>query len=407
MRNKTLIYLLAMNVSFLLHPQVQAEVVELIQSENNHYHLESNNFLSKTLAKKGHSLDLKILDKDINAFDLNSRIYHGNAPAAVRIENLDFQQWARLGFLANLNALATSEEWDRFLPKAVSDISKYNGNYISIPVSLRKTNVLKANTALYEKLQIPRLKTWEDFDKTAELIQQQGYNVIEPITDKVLLAQLFESIALSVGGLDYYKKVFIDLDIIELRSRTTELAFERYYKLLELMDFQVTEENQKTVFQIGGLTSIDNSQSKRKPSYETCLNIPGLEKHFIFDVENFVFFNMPNIFEKVVAQEDLAKIVISDLYQVALNRSNSSIPARMDSGMTNFSPCNQMTMNDLVAANNADQVIHSIANGIDTTQSIQTNLVNKIHQLSFAPKTPSVSARELSKALRLGNYILR
>jgi glucose/mannose transport system substrate-binding protein len=76
---------------------------------------------------------------------LKSRVVSGNAPAAAQIKGPSLQEWAREGVLAQHRRRAKAEKWDELLPKVVSDVMKYKGNYIAVPVNVHRVNWLWAN----------------------------------------------------------------------------------------------------------------------------------------------------------------------------------------------------------------------------------------------------------------------
>jgi len=71
---------------------------------------------------------------------LKSRVVSGNAPAAAQIKGPSLQEWASEGVLANIDGVAKAEKWDELLPKVVSDVMKYKGNYIAVPVNVHRVN---------------------------------------------------------------------------------------------------------------------------------------------------------------------------------------------------------------------------------------------------------------------------
>ena len=78
---------------------------------------------------------------------LKSRVISGNAPAAAQIKGPSIQEWAAEGVLANVDDVARAEKWDEVLPKVVSDVMKYKGNYVAVPVNVHRVNWLWTSPA--------------------------------------------------------------------------------------------------------------------------------------------------------------------------------------------------------------------------------------------------------------------
>jgi len=71
---------------------------------------------------------------------LRARVTAGNAPTAVQMLGFDILDWAKQGKLANLNAVAEREGWDKVVPTALQAFGKHDGNWISAPVNVHSTN---------------------------------------------------------------------------------------------------------------------------------------------------------------------------------------------------------------------------------------------------------------------------
>ena len=104
--------------------------------------------LKATLQAKGHSWkDFAVAGGggDSAMTVLKSRVVSGNAPAAAQIKGPSIQEWGAEGVLANLDDVAKANNWDALLPKVVSDVMKYKGNYVAVPVNVHRVNWLWAN----------------------------------------------------------------------------------------------------------------------------------------------------------------------------------------------------------------------------------------------------------------------
>ena len=62
---------------------------------------------------------------------LRARVVSGNPPTAAQMLGFDILDWAQLGTLADLNAIAVAENWDEVIPTALQRFAKYDGKWIS------------------------------------------------------------------------------------------------------------------------------------------------------------------------------------------------------------------------------------------------------------------------------------
>ena len=66
---------------------------------------------------------------------LRARVTAGNPPTAVQALGFDITDWAKQGVVGDLGEVATKEGWDKVVPTALQNFSKYDGKWIAAPVS--------------------------------------------------------------------------------------------------------------------------------------------------------------------------------------------------------------------------------------------------------------------------------
>ncbi len=349
---------------------------------------------------------------------LNSRVFNGEAPAAVELKDLDYKQWARLGFLANLNAIASAQEWDRHIPSAIADVAKYEGKYVSVPVSVHRTNWFWVNDALLKRLKLPVPKDWKTFDRVAYSLMSKGYPVVSLTDDPEQLAQLFESLVLSTGGAELYRDVFVDHVVSSYKREEFKTAIDRFYNLLSLSrssekmaegssGFDFLSKDAAFVFTGDWVSQSVNRNGERFSEVYQCTSMPGKAHQFVFKTDSFVFFNLPNIFEQVQAQTMLAELMLDDGFQRALNIPRDSIAVRDDVSVQGFGECARQGMADVKLASKNDLLVPSVVYGMATTASVTNHYVEQINELATSPKSVDDSAKALSRSIRLGNYIMK
>ncbi|EAR08547.1 ABC transporter substrate-binding protein [Reinekea blandensis] len=342
---------------------------------------------------------------------LNTRVFHGDAPAAVEVKDLDYKQWARLGFLANLNAIAAAQEWDLKIPQAVADVARYDGKYVSVPVSIHRTNWMWVNPFILKRINQPVPRTWADFDRVAGALKAANYPVISLSRDPEKLAQLFEAVVLSIGGQTLYQDVFVHHDVSAFKQEAFKQAVRRFYTLLSLsedntgIDFLATE----SAFVFAGdwlSQTIDDSGQPFHQTYQ-CEPMPGAPAQFIFKSDSFVFFNLPNIFEMVNAQTLLAEQMLDERFQRALNIPRGSISVRTDASPNGYDRCARKAMAELAIASDRNTLLPSVVHGMATNASVTDRFIEQIQALANNPMSVDESAKALSRSIRLGNYLLR
>lgn len=352
---------------------------------------------------------------------LQDRVLRGDPPTAAQIKGLDIQRWARLGFLRNIDPLAERQDWDAILPPVVADAMKYNGNYVAVPVNVHRTNWLWANKRVLDTVGVSVPRTWEEFDETARDISQAGYQVIAQGDQAWQHATLFEAVALSVGGPEFYKQALVQHDFGAMKGDTMKAVFERYYQLLDYadLDSDLAEWNQATDKVIDGQAAFqfmgdwakgEFAANNKKPGEDyLCVPVPGTTNQFLFNIDSFAIFDLRNKAnpENEKAQDDLVLNIMGDGFQKTFNQNKGSIPARTDMSMSGFDLCANISMSEFIAAADNDALLPSIAHGMATTGTVQGYFYEKIGELTKEPLSPHESARALAKAIRYGQYVIK
>ena len=144
---------------------------------------------------------------------VRARVTSGNPPTAVQMLGFDILDWGKQGVVADLNDVAAKGGWDKTVPVALQKFSKFNGKWIAAPVNIHSTNWIWANKDVLAKAGVTaEPKTFEEFIAAAEKVQKAGFIAIAHGGQPWQEATIFDSVVLATGGIDYYKKAFIELD---------------------------------------------------------------------------------------------------------------------------------------------------------------------------------------------------
>ena len=166
---------------------------------------------------------------------LRARVTAGNAPTAVQMLGFDILDWAKEGALGNLDEVAAKEGWDKVIPTALQQFSKYDGHWIAAPVNVHSTNWVWVNKAALDKAGGKEPTNWDELVALLDKFKEQGITPVahggQPWQD----ATIFDAVVLSFGN-DFYKKAFIDLDPETLGGAQMKEAFDRMTKLRSYVD---------------------------------------------------------------------------------------------------------------------------------------------------------------------------
>lgn len=313
---------------------------------------------------------------------LRARVTAGNPPTAVQMLGFDITDWAKQGVLADLNAVAAKEGWDRTVPKALQAFSKHDGKWIAAPVNVHSTNWVWANKEVLDKAGVTKLPaSFDEFMDAAAKVQKAGFIALAHGGQPWQEATIFDGVVLSTGGIDFYRKAFIQKDKAALGSDTMLKSFERMAALRKLVDKDFSNRdwnlaaamviNGKAGFQImGDWAKGEFLNAKKVPGKDfVCFRFPGTQGLVSFNSDQFAMFKVKG--DAAAAQVKLASAIMDPGFQSAFNVVKGSVPARTDVPDTAFDDCGKKGMKDLAEANTKNTLVGSMAHGHAVPASIK------------------------------------
>lgn len=292
---------------------------------------------------------------------LKQRVQAGNPPASATIKGPAVQEWASLNILANLDAMAVFDHWDDVLPKVVQEHVKYRGHYVAVPVNIHRVNWLWSNSEVLRKSGVSAVpSTFEELLAAADKIKAAGFVPIahggQPWQDFVL----FESIALGVGGAEFYKRAFIKLDPAALAGAEMKRTLEAFRRVKSYTDDKSRgrDWNVATDMVIQGRAAFQFMGDWAKGEFFaagrelgrdfSCSAAPGSGGAFSYVIDTFAMFQLRN-WEAQKAQGYLAYVLLSEKFQEQFNTRKGSIPVRMNVRLDNFDECARASRRDFDA----------------------------------------------------------
>ena len=319
---------------------------------------------------------------------LRARVTSGNAPTAVQMLGFDITDWAKEGALANLNDIASAEGWDGVVPEALQKFSKHDGQWVAAPVNVHSTNWVWANKALLEELGIAQPSTWDELVAAMEKVKAAGKTAVahggQPWQD----ATIFDAVAMSTGGPEFYKAAFVDLDPAALGSAQMKETFDRMSVIRSFVDdnFSGRDWNLASAMVINGDAAFQFmgdwakgeflNAGKRPGEDFLCFRFPGTQEQVTFNSDQFAMFKQGDAVS--AEQAALAKAIMSPSFQSAFNVVKGSVPARVDVPDEAFDACGKQGMKDLAAASSSGNLFGSMAHGHANPASIKNAMYDVI-----------------------------
>lgn len=344
---------------------------------------------------------------------LKSRVVSGNPPTAAQIKGPSIQEWAQEGVLTNLDDVAGPEHWDSLLPSVVSNIMKYQGHYVAVPVNVHRVNWLWANPEAFKKAGATVPTTWDQFFVAADKLKKAGIIPLahggQPWQDFTV----FEDVVLGVGGADFYQKAMVKLDQGALTSPTMEKVLTTYKRVHSYIDKNAPgrDWNLATAMLIKGEAGMQLMGDWAKGEWVAagkvpgkdvvCVAAPGSAKDFTFNVDSFAMFKIKNPANEQ-AQRDLASSIMSPEFQELFNLYKGSIPVRLGMNMDKFDACAKQSSRDFVADSKSGTLVPSIAHGMAVPAAVSGAIQDAVSQFwntdSMSVKTAMANIAAAAKA---------
>jgi glucose/mannose transport system substrate-binding protein len=284
-----------------------------------------------------------------------TRMQGGNPPTAAQFNTgKQYSDLIDSGMLNDVDAVATKEGWDKWLPGPVIQSVKVKGHYYAVPVNIHnstwfwysKAALAKAGVS-GEPQSVDQLFAALDKLKAAGLIPLAvgGQPWQEWIT--------FYSWVLYDGGLDMYLKFFRDHDAAVVNSPGFRKVLANYKKLQSYTDpgSPGRNWNDATSLVITGKAGFQLMGDWAKGEFAVAKLTAGKEYGCFFGFgpkapymiagDVFVFPKTTNA-EAIKAQRLLATVITSPAAQIAFNNKKGSIPVRPDVDASSMDMCAQM-----------------------------------------------------------------
>jgi len=303
---------------------------------------------------------------------LKSRVVSGNPPTAAQVKGPGIQEWAREGVLANIDDVAEAGDWNNLLPTVVSDVMKYEGHYVAVPVNVHRVNWMWANPSVFEQAGASIPVTWDEFLVAAVKIQNAGFIPVahggQPWQDSTL----FESIALGIGGADWYRRAFVELDATALNSPTMVKSFVMLRAVQQFIDKDAANRdwNLATAMVINGKAAMQfmgdwakgefTAAGKSPGTDYICVPAPGTAGSFTFNIDSFIMFEQDDADAKV-AQGHLAESIMEPEFQEIFNLNKGSIPVRLGMDLSKFDQCAKDSAAEFAMASERGMLVPSWA----------------------------------------------
>jgi glucose/mannose transport system substrate-binding protein len=339
---------------------------------------------------------------------LRARVTAGNAPTAVQALGFDITDWAKQGVLGDLNQVAEQEGWDKVVPAALQNFSKYDGKWIAAPVNVHSTNWVWINKAALDAAGGKAPGTWDELVAVLDKMKANGIIPVAHGGQPWQEATIFDAVVLSLGA-DFYKAAMIDLDPAALSGPKMVEAFNRMAKLRSYVDdnFSGRDWNLASAMVIEGKAGMqfmgdwakgEFLKAGKKPGTDfVCIRFPGTQGAVTFNSDQFMMFKVADTDKE--AQLMMASAIENPAFQSAFNVVKGSVPARTDVPNTAFDDCGKKGIADLAEANKNGTLFGSMAHGHAAPAAVKNALYDVVTRHFNGEMDAAAAAKALAEAV--------
>jgi glucose/mannose transport system substrate-binding protein len=365
--------------------------------------------LKDLLEKEGHSWkDMAVAGgAGENAMTvLKTRAMAGNAPTAAQVKGPAIQEWAEEGLLANLDTVAKKENWDALVPSVVTDVMKYKGNYVAVPVNVHKINWMWCNPAVFIKAGAKIPTTWAEFETAAKKIKAAGYLPVAFGGQSWQEATVFESIVVGQAGAEFYKKALVDTDSKALNSPEMIKALETFKMIKKYTDKNAPgrDWNMATAMVIKGEAAMQfmgdwakgefTAAGKNPGSDYVAMPVPESAGTYLFNIDSFIMFEVKDAGAKA-AQNEMARLILGNTFQEVFNVNKGSIPVRAGVDTAKFDDIALRSMDEFASAAANGTLLPSMAHGMAVYPAVQGAIYDVVTKFYNSDMTAKEAAAKL------------
>ncbi|MCP5037925.1 MAG: carbohydrate ABC transporter substrate-binding protein [Rhodobacteraceae bacterium] len=304
---------------------------------------------------------------------LRARVLSGNAPTAVQLKGPAIQEWYEEGVLADISAVAEAQNWAGLLPASIAGHMMCEGTWCAAPVNVHRIDWIWANASVLEANGITMPTTWDEFNAAADKLAAAGITPLAHGGQAWQDATVFEAVALGIGGADFFRKAFVELDEATLTSDTMVAVFDQMRKMRGYVDdnFSGRDWNLATAMVMNGEAGFQIMGDWAKGEFLAAGKVPGEDflcqstpgDGFLYNVDSFAMFAVDGD-DKQAGQALLAELIMGQNFQKVFNLNKGSIPARIDVSLDEFDICAHISSADMAASNEGGSLLPSYAHGM-------------------------------------------
>lgn len=340
---------------------------------------------------------------------LKSRVLLGDPPDVAQLIGNTLTEWADIGLVLPLNAVAQRQRWPQALFPTVLEVVNYKDTIIAAPLGIHRINTLLYNRHLFTRLGLAPPRNWAEFELAARKLQALGVRPLAWSDEPWQIATVFEAVLLGEAGPALYRDLIVQRKAKAWLDPRVERALLRLRWLRALSGDTPVErawtdsardlQNDNAGMMImgdwakGELMAWGASPAKDFG----CTVVPGTEGMHLFSIDTFAM--LVSARQREATQEKVAEILVSPAAQLAYNRIKGSVPVRRDMDVSSLDGCARDSWDTFAAPRSAR--VPSLAHRMAADETIKDAVAQALWRFLTDPRMEPIEAqRRLAAVIR-------
>lgn len=348
---------------------------------------------------------------------LNERILRRMAPKVAQLNGQSMNEWADMGLLLELDAVAQRKGWARTLfPQVLSQLS-VREHIVAAPLGIHRINNLYLNLTVFRQHGIEPPADWAGLARAAARLRSAGVAPVAFSDEPWQVATVFEALLLGEAGPQLYRRMMVQQEWQAFEDPSLERAFRRLREWRSLAQPAGAAAGAGAGGERPWTELVADFAAGRAAMLITgdwargelgalgleggrdfdCRAVPGSAAVHLFSIDTLAMLAGDRSAQP--EQEKMAELLASATLQLGYNRIKGSVPVRKDVPVDELDPCAQQSYR-LFAAPTTPRVpslVHRMAFG----EVGKNALIETVHRFALDPaQTPAAAQRRLLGLLR-------
>lgn len=335
---------------------------------------------------------------------LKTRLLAGDPPDAAQLIGLALGEWADLGVVLRLDAVAARGRWPQVMFPEVLHTIRRGAHVLAAPVGVHRINWLYYDQAVWNRFGFPVPSRFEDLDPIAATLRENGLVPFAWSDEPWQVATVFESLLLAEAGPDAYAELAAGRRWQAWQASAVARALDRLRWLRGLNGTPPGEhpwtESARQLYQgraamlvmgdwVGGELMAWGAQPGKDYG---CVAVPGTAGAHLYSIDTLAM--LVGRTKRVDAQQRLADVLTRAPAQLVYNRAKGSVPVRSDIDPRTLDACGRASWQLLADA--AGRKVPSLAHRMAAPDSMKDALAAEVHRFV---RNPPLSAAQTQSRL--------